>query len=898
MKRKIFLFNVILFTYLVSLTVADGQFSAARFPDGVIERFTLGASVYTVAFSPDGELLASGSDDNAVILWNVADRRERESFIEHGKSVMSVAFSPDGQLLASASLDGYVRLWHVSSERTRISLRHGGWVESVAFSSDGKMLASGGGDQEGSVTLWHVLQSRSIATFSGHGALVESVAFSPDGRLLASASRDMTIKLWDVTDQRIRRTLAGHGSVVHAVAFSPDGETLASSSRDGTIRLWEVSSGENLATFEIGNNLYVYAEALAFSPDGQFLASACVDYTVRLWDVVEHREINALTGHHGGVTSVAFSPDGLLLASGSRDRTVLLWDLSYFGIEPPPLPDILEEPELLAGVPQQSGSSETSNANSQEESESFLPESNRLPYRQDTTPPEIVIRSPIERIVDSTVKQIPVEVNVSDDSKVVEAQINDREAFLLEEGVFSATVPLNQHKNEIRITATDAYGNMGTHQFIIEQPYPILEDLAPPQIVIHSPASRDARVAVGQFTVEGSVTDNNSINEVRVDDVGATVSVDGVFTTIVQLFEGENLIRITATDTSGNMGTDQFTIVRDTTGPEIRINSPKDNAERGFQPPAVLPAESVLVSGTVTDPSGVAEVKVNDIEVQVRGESFETTVPLVDENNIIRVTATDTLGNQAFKNVIISPIPPTPRKDYALLFAVNTYDHWPNLRYPIADARNIKYDLENIYGFQVELIQNPTKEDILGELHKYAQKEYASEDQLLIFFAGHGDFNEVANMGSLVCRDTERPEHDNYRESYFSHSYFRDFIDRMSCKHIFLVMDTCYSGTFDERLIPRGEADSVSDVLSQTDIDRIMTYTTRWYLTSGANERVPDDSKFVRALLGALRSKGGRDNILTIKEILTYLRNLNNPTPCFDEFGRNAPGSDFLFIAE
>ena len=346
----------------------------------------------------------------------------------------SVAFSPDGKLLASTSLDGYVRLWHVSSEGRRISLRHGGWVESVAFSPDGKMLVSGGGDQEGSLTLWNVRQKRDIATFSGHEGPVESVAFSPDGRMLASAARDNTIKLWDIEHQRMRKTLSGHNNVVHAIAFSPDGKTIASSSRDNTIKLWKLPSGDNLATFEIQNNLYVYAESIAFSPDGGLLAAACVDYTVKLWDVVNHRETGTLTGHHGGVTSVAFSPDGRTLASGSRDHTVLLWDLSHFGFRP---------------------------------------------QLQDTTPPEIVIYSPMERIVNATFGQVSVKANITDDSRIADVWINDRKASILEVGVFSRTVQLNHGENEIRISATDVHGNMGTHQFTIVRKKPEPEPIPP-----------------------------------------------------------------------------------------------------------------------------------------------------------------------------------------------------------------------------------------------------------------------------------------------------------------------------------------------------------------------------------------------------------------------------------
>ena len=651
MKRKIFLFNVILLVYLASLTVSDGQSSSIPLPDGAIARFSPGASVYTVAFSPDGKFLASGGDDNAVILWDVAARSEHEAFVEHSKSVTSVAFSPDGKLLASTSLDGFVRLWPVSSEGSRTSLRHGGWVESVAFSPDGEMLVSGGGDQKGSVTLWDIPQKHDITTFSGHEGPVESVVFSPDGQLLASASRDKTIKLWDVEGHRMLKTLSGHSSVVHAVTFSPDSETLASSSRDKTIKLWEISSGENLATFEIQNNLYVYAEAIAFSPDGKWLASACVDYTVRLWNVVDRSEGPTLTGHHGGVTSVAFSSDGKTLASGSRDRTVLLWDLSHFGFEMPRIADASEVLDFpTVDEPENPRIDPLS-----EEPELSMLESESLPHRQDTTPPDIVIQSPIERIVNSTVRQISVNVNVADDSRVAEVWVNNTEAFVLEADVFSVTVPLNNGENVIRITATDTHGNTGTHQFTIVREEPDHIDPIPPDIVIHSPTSRSVRVSAEQFTFEGSVIDDGGIAEVWVNGRETTVSEAGTFTATIPLDFGANQIPITATDTHGNMGTDQFTVHReDIEGPDIRILYPVASVTRGVQARIRLTEASTRVSGTVTDPSGIAEVKVNGTEVQIIGDRFETTTSLVEGNNLIRVTATDRLGNQAFEEITVS----------------------------------------------------------------------------------------------------------------------------------------------------------------------------------------------------------------------------------------------------
>ena len=295
-------------------------------------------------------MIASGSADSTVILWDVAKRR-RIATLGHTHLVRSVAFSPDGAILAVGSNSRAADMWDIATQRkigTFSGHRH--LVKSLAFSPDGTTLATG--SQDRTIKLWNVATRQSIATLS-HTHSVESVAFSPDGGLLASGSWGGTssadpgvVWLWDVSTHQPIVKLEGHGGAVRSVAFSPDGTVLASGaedyasgSYDGKVILWDVDTWKSITTLE-GFNSWVYT--VAFSPDGTILALGThysSNSLIKLWNL-STQEFVATFRHAQPVHSVAFSPDGTILASGGgrwdADDTVFLWDVSkYTSVVPP-----------------------------------------------------------------------------------------------------------------------------------------------------------------------------------------------------------------------------------------------------------------------------------------------------------------------------------------------------------------------------------------------------------------------------------------------------------------------------------------------------------------------------------------------------------------------------------
>jgi hypothetical protein len=289
--------------------------------------------------------------------------------------------------------------------------------------------------------------------------------------------------------------------------------------------------------------------------------------------------------------------------------------------------------------------------------------------------------------------------------------------------------------------------------------------------------------------------------------------------------------------------------------------------------------------------------------------TVDKSLTLMEGSNVLEVVAENIDGQKTISyrtvhvgSAGIADANKLDRTDYALIFATDQYDNWSDLVNPVFDSKTIAEELKKTYGYKVEVIENATQSEVLKKLREYAEKKYKPLDQLFIFFAGHGTYDQTFGEGFVVTK--ESMPNDEAKTTYLSHNRLRSIVNNIPSEHIFLAMDVCFGGTFDAVLASsRGGGEEVYKEQNQAEfITRKLTYKTRRYLTSGGKTYVSDGipgkhSPFAKNFLEALRSRGGKDGILTLADVYGFVERLKIQ-PRFGEFGDNAPGSDFIFVVK
>lgn len=287
------------------------------------------------------------------------------------------------------------------------------------------------------------------------------------------------------------------------------------------------------------------------------------------------------------------------------------------------------------------------------------------------------------------------------------------------------------------------------------------------------------------------------------------------------------------------------------------------------------------------------------ISQRIRLLEGENTIKLIVENEKggkVSSSRSVLMGRDAIADAV-----DINRKDYALVFATDSYDYFDDLVNPINDARTIESILKEKYGFQTEIVENATNDEILAKITEYNTRSFNPQDQLFVFFAGHGVFDETLGEGYVVASNSL--PNDRGRSTYVSHILIRERLNNIKCEHIFLMMDVCFGGTIDPVLAKARALEDMDEAADKQFLVKKLTRHTRKYLTSGSKEYVSDGvpgkhSPFAEKFILALREiGGGSGRILSLLELRTYFLKLASE-PRFGSFGKDDPASDFVFVAK
>lgn len=689
-----------------------------------------------------------------------------------------------------------------------------------------------------------------------------SVAYSYDGHLIASGGFGEFLVL-DVSNDSLIHRIETNGGPVIDVKFSPDGYFLATANADGIVRVYTIEKGL------LDRRLSFHEQAITsldFSPEGKYLVVGSADKTASVWDMWRNIKVGNLLGHEAEVSGVSYSPKGDLIATCSFDGTMKLWE-----VENETYTEVLN---VRYG--------KKNREKGRLKCVKFDPDGEKL---------AIASQEGTIRVFDLKNKNISLFLRGHSD-EVYDLSYSSDGKYLFSSGVDGTFVGWDTETGES------------------------------PLVV---PRNSCIKIDVRHQGDKVAMADIDKSFGVKYYDISKLGITPPPFKAIFVDSHDEKMNYLRPK--------------------KIQITLPKEKPTIVLKQP-VLPIDdkpvqttepTIRIKGTVKSIAQIHHFSVNGFEIPIiqdSTENFSYEVRLAYGDNTLKIRAVDVYENEQVHTIRVSRYInykgvtdhfDKGRKgtDYALFICTDNYQDngWDDLQNPIKDGRSIEKKLKDIYGFETEFLENPTKSDIYYKLRDYNKKVFADDDQLFVFIAGHGSYDEVVEEGYVVASNSR--VNDEIKESYISYSNLKNLVNNIPCDHTFLGLDVCYGGTFDNHIAknsrkgtrgstvvsanswapsrPYGFSENNFFFDDRTEfIDKRMKKKSRLFISSGGQEYVPDSdgtghSPFCSRFLEALDSKGGKNGILTYRNLYGMIE-VAIPTPVEGSFGSNEYGSDFLFI--
>jgi WD40 repeat protein len=853
-----------------------------------------------IVYSTKGHNLALSNTDQTIRIWNVIKNMGMRSWKGHYWSTTNLDYSPDNNHIASGGVDKKVRIWDVKNgKQLKVLGGLNSSTHSVNYDNEGRYLASAG---DSTIKIWDVETGLEWKTLEGHTDYVYALDFSPDNRYLASGGSDKTVKIWDVRTGETIKTLKEHTSSVKAVNYSNDGKYLASVSWDNTIKIWDVKTWALLRTLR-GHSWY--ANCGEFSPDSRFFVSGSYDKTIKIWDVETGEELKTFSGHTDFIDDIVYSSDGSLIISTCRDNRVKVWnaasgallyDLVYFleknafavsapdgryyankaglkhlhysdGLKSIPLPenDPLFTENLLELIISEQGSSDTQRVKKQDNA---IHEELGVP----------VLHASLQLLEPSGNKLLDARESAS-----IQLKIKNKGLGTARKVKISIQSPAIPHLNIDEVGEIDVIG-IGK-EAVINIPIEAGELIETRQVQLQlsfqeSRGYPPAPINI-EFGVQGLSTPNVQFIKAGIEELqgnGNNIIENAEVIKVTAVLKNKGELTARSVLVEALIGDRNINVLQKGQFPlQQNIGNLKPNESKEFQ--FVFSLNNLY--------------KGNELPIRIRvKESIKNTTREFPLNLKMQVKS------QAAQNVSIAGRYGQigNRKNYAVFFAVSDYTHMTYLDHPVADAKRIAEELRNNYGFITEVLENPSLQEIINKIKQYEQhfrqntnNQYGAESQLLFYFTGHGAQQYKTN-GYFMPKGAKP---DNLETEAFGYPIYRPRIDNIKCDHILVMIDACYSGLFAERskgFTRPGELSKKEQFL-QGHLDRI----SRLYMTSGAIEKTPDNSKFARYLLEGLQTKPPQFGFWTAGQLYENYIKQARPVPLFDGFGKNEGGSSFIF---